>query len=204
MQYIVVDADACWRLSLFVPVDPARSASRAAPPSLPAPLTAAWRLPLLRCGASLVTLSLQVFTSELDAAVEAAGLRLRRLDKRSERALVFTQRKAWEAQVASAGDASTLVVPLLLARQHGRLVSLPGRALGAAVELLRYEKSLPEEGCALLAEFHTAVVEQLKLQSGGGGGSGEEQDVAAAALEQLVPRVRALVADSPVEAAGDA
>jgi hypothetical protein len=147
---------------------------------------------------------LQVFTSELDAAVEAAGLRLRRLDKRSERALVFTQRKAWEAQVASAGDASTLVVPLLLARQHGRLVSLPGRALGAAVELLRYEKSLPEEGCALLAEFHTAVVEQLKLQSGGGGGSGEEQDVAAAALEQLVPRVRALVADSPVEAAGDA
>lgn len=138
---------------------------------------------------------LQAFQSELDAAAEAAGLRLRRLDKKAERALVFQQRKVWEQQAAAAPDASTLLalaVPLLLARQHGRVVSLPGRALAPAVELLRVGGQLPEDACQLLADFHSAVVEQLKLQSGGGGG--EAAIAVAAQLEELLPRVRVLAA----------
>lgn len=109
---------------------------------------------------------------------------------------MFAQRKAWETAAAAAADPSALlalVVPLLLARQHGRLVSLPGRALAAGVDALRSGTgALPEEDCQLLSDFHSAVVEQLKLQSGGG--EAEEADEQARQLETLVPRVRALAA----------
>lgn len=147
----------------------------------------------------------QAFQVELEAAAEAAGLRLRRLDKKAERSLVFAQRKAWEAAAAAAADPSALlalVVPLLLARQHGRLVSLPGRALAAGVDALRSGAgALPEEACQLLSDFHSAVVEQLKLQSAGG--EAEEVDELARQLEELAPRVRALAVGGS-ETAGDA
>ncbi|KAL4425678.1 hypothetical protein ABPG75_009694 [Micractinium tetrahymenae] len=149
--------------------------------------------------------SVEAFQAELEAAAEAAGLRLRRLDKKAERSLVFAQRKAWEAAATAAADPSALLalaVPLLLARQHGRLVSLPGRALGAGLEALRSGPgALPEEACQLLSDFHAAVVEQLKLQSGGGGA--EEADELARQLEELMPRIRALAVGGG-EAAGDA
>ncbi len=138
----------------------------------------------------------QTFQPELDAAAEAAGLRLRRLDKKAERSLVFAQRKLWEQQAAAAPDASTLLalaVPLLLARHAGRAVSLPGRALSAGVELLRAGGQLPEDACQLLADFHASVVEQLKLQSGGEGAADKQGEVAER-LEAMVPRVRALLA----------
>lgn len=153
---------------------------------------------------------MQPFQGELEAAAEAAGLRLRRLDKKGERALVFAQRKAWEAAAASAADPSALlalVVPLLLARQHGRLVSLPGRALAAGVEALRSGAgALPEEGCQTLADFHAAVVEQLKLQSGAGEEEEEEEarDEVERQLEELMPRVQALAAGGEAAAAGQA
>ena len=160
------------------------------PPSPPPPTP-----PPRRC-------SLQPFQAELEAAAEAAGLRLRRLDKKGERSLVFAQRKAWDAAAASADDPSSLLalaVPALLARQHGRLVSLPGRALAPAVDRLR-GGSLPEEACQLLADFHAAVVEHLKAASGGEAGA-EAADEAARTLEQLAPRVNALLAG---DAGGDA
>lgn len=147
----------------------------------------------------------QAFQSKLDAAAEAAGLRLRRLDKKGERALVFAQRKLWEQQAGGAPDASTLLtlaVPLLLARQHGRAVNLPGRALAAAVDLLRAGGHLPDEACQLLADFHAAVVEQLKLQAGGDAAA---RDAVEAQLQALVPRLQALLAGGgAADAGGDA
>lgn len=149
---------------------------------------------------------LQAFQPELDAAAEAAGLRLRRLDKKAERSLVFAQRKLWEQQATAAPDASTLLalaVPLLLARHAGRAVSLPGRALAAGVELLRAGEQLPEDACQLLADFHGAVVEQLKLQSGGEEAADKQGEVAER-LEGMVPRVRTLLAGSGDKEGGDA
>jgi hypothetical protein len=142
--------------------------------------------------------SSQLFQIEFMAAVEAAGMRMRKLDKRSERALVFAQRKLWEAQAAAATDASTLlmlVLPLLIARQHGRVVSLPGRALSAAIDVLQGGQ-LPQEALQLLSDFHAAVVEQLKLQSGGGGGGGDEgaSSEVEAKLVAMLPRVHELAA----------
>ncbi|GAB4816872.1 hypothetical protein N2152v2_003918 [Parachlorella kessleri] len=114
--------------------------------------------------------SLEAFVSEFDAAAEAAGLRLRKLDKKAERSRVAEQQRAWQAQLAAEGDPSAallLLVPCLLAKHEGRVVSLPGRALGAAVE--RLKPSLPEHSYTLLSDFHSAVVEQLKVQ-------GQEQE----------------------------
>ncbi|EFN57486.1 hypothetical protein CHLNCDRAFT_143015 [Chlorella variabilis] len=148
--------------------------------------------------------SLEQFQSELDAAAEAAGLRLRRLDKRTERTLVFAQRKLWESQAAAAPDASTLlmlVVPLLLARQHGRAVSLPGRAVSAALDLLQGGQ-LPQDSLQLLADFHAAVVDQLKLQSGGR--DEEARDEATQKLERLMPHVWELAAAGGGGAGGEA
>ena len=138
--------------------------------------------------------AVQQFQTELEAAMEAVGLRLRRPDKRSLRSLVFAQRKHWEAQVAAATDAPTLlanVVPLLLARQHGRAVNLPGRALSAALDLLQGGQ-LPEDTLQLLNDFHAAVVEQLKLQSGAG--DQEFADEVTLTIERLMPRIRELAA----------
>ncbi|KAI3438673.1 hypothetical protein D9Q98_001094 [Chlorella vulgaris] len=140
--------------------------------------------------------SLELFQTEFLAAVEAAGMRMRKLDKRSERALVFAQRKLWEVQAAAATDASTLlmlVLPLLIARQHGRVVSLPGRALSAAIDVLQGGQ-LPQEALQLLSDFHAAVVEQLKLQSGSGGGDEGASGEVEAKLAAMLPRVHDLAA----------
>lgn len=119
---------------------------------------------------------------------------------------MFAQRKLWEVQAGAAPDASTLLalaVPLLLARHAGRAVSLPGRALAAGVELLRAGGQLPQDACQLLADFHAAVVEQLKLQAGGEEAAAQQAQVAAQ-LEGLVPRVRALLAAGGDKEGGDA
>lgn len=78
-------------------------------------------------------------------------------------------------------------------------MSLPGRALGPAVERLR--ECLPEEGAALLADLHAAVVQQLKGQGGEGAAGGEGGGEALAALV-AASRQRLVAAESRGAAAG--
>ena len=72
---------------------------------------------------SFALCALQAFESEFNAAAEAAGLRLRKLDKKAERGRVAEQQRAWQAQLVAEEDPSAallLLVPCLLARQQGR------------------------------------------------------------------------------------
>lgn len=136
---------------------------------------------------------LQDFLAELQAAAGAAGLRLRKLDKKAERAWVAAHQRVLVSQAAQAADPGTLLaaaVPCLVARHQDRAVSLPGRALAAAVEKLQGD--LPEEAHQLLVDFHGAVVEQLRVQSeaAAGGSDGGELD---AKLQAMVPSVRDLL-----------
>lgn len=75
-----------------------------------------------------------------------------------------------------------------------RAVSLPGRALGAAVEKLKSQ--LPEEQYAVLADFHAAVVQQLRSQGGEGSGGGDVggEEGGAGRVQELMGAARHLVA----------
>jgi hypothetical protein len=107
----------------------------------------------------------------LDAALEplaaACGVRLKRLDKRSERALLAAHREALAAQLAAEDAppaALLLAVPLLYAERASVALSLPGRALSAAVARLGDQLTTPEEQ-RTLSGFHDAVVALLQLRS---------------------------------------
>lgn len=123
------------------------------------------------------------FSDALQHAAGAVGLRLKHLDKKTEASKVAEQVALLQEQAMNAADAPTLlavVVPLLVAKHRGRCVSLPGRALAPAVEMLK--ESLSEEEHEMLGRFHAAVVEQLR---------GEDRG---AVLEELTAEVRKLVA----------
>lgn len=168
----------------------------------------------------------------LEAAASECGLRLRRLDKKSERAASAALRSklaaALELESAPAAGLA-LAVPLTFhkatgvmcvcvclgggirrQRDHaaacltrvappspGRLVSVPGRALGGVLQRLQLE--LPEPSYQLLQGFHDAVVESLKLASA----EGAESAARAAALgEQLAAQLPALKALAGLGAQG--
>jgi hypothetical protein len=135
-------------------------------------------------GAAATATSASEFATTMDTAAEAVGLRLRKLDKKTEIPLVQGQIATLKTQVEEASDAPTLlagVVPLLFAKHRNRCLSVPGRALAATVESLA--DVLDEEQHTALVEFHAAVVESLK---GADGGVAEK-------LESLEPNIRSLV-----------
>lgn len=161
------------------------TAAREAPSEAQAPLEAVVKA----LGAAATVTSAADFINAMERASEAVGLRLKRLDRKSEGPLVQAQLTALKSQAEEAADAPTLLaaaVPLLVAKLKGRAVSLPGRALAAAVELLREE--LEEDQHAALAEFHAAVVDNLKAA-----GDGDALAEVRSKLESLEPKVRALI-----------
>jgi hypothetical protein len=138
-------------------------------------------------GAAATATSASEFATAMEKAAEGVGLRLRKLDKKTEIPLVQAQIATLKTQVEEATDAPTLlaaVVPLLLAKHRSRSVSVPGRALAATVESLA--DVLDEQQHKALVEFHAAVVESLK-GAGGEGSDGVQQK-----LEVLQPKIRAL------------
>ena len=138
---------------------------------------------------------------DVEAAVEAAagecGLRLRRLEKKAEKAAIANARARLMALLADEADpaaALTLALPLLHLKATGRLLSVPGRAMAPVLQ--RLEGKLPEGGFEAAKRFLDDVVESLKQQGGGsgGGGGGEGEGAAAALGERLAAALPALKA----------
>jgi hypothetical protein len=133
-------------------------------------------------------LLLQDFVSKLEAASQQCGIRLKRLDKKSEKA-ACTAHKArllgllQDEQAPAAVLA--LVLPLLALKTSNKLVSIPGRAIGGVLALL--QSKLEAEQHSLVQQFHELVVDSLKSAAAGGEASaGPEQ------LQTLIPHVKAL------------
>ncbi|BDA42327.1 E3 UFM1-protein ligase 1 homolog [Coccomyxa sp. Obi] len=125
----------------------------------------------------------------VEEAASAAGVRLRPLDKKAEKAALQVQRQALQANLSQESDpavALSLAVPLLVMQVHGCAVSVPGRALSGVIEGLK--GGLSEETYDLLFNFHADVVNMLK--SGDGAQSAQLQEklplLVAAALGQKV------------------
>ncbi|KAG7667706.1 hypothetical protein Ndes2526B_g01898 [Nannochloris sp. 'desiccata'] len=139
-------------------------------------------------GAAATATCASEFLIEIEKAADAVGLRLRKLDKKTEIPLVKGHIATLRRQVEEATDAPTLlavVIPLLFAKYRNRCLSVPGRALAATVESLN--DVLDEEQHKALVEFHTAVVDGLKGANAEGSGGVKDR------LEILEPKIRALV-----------
>lgn len=137
----------------------------------------------------------QELVSQLEAAATECGIRLRRLDKKAEKALLAAQKarllQLLEPEQAPAA-ALALAVPLLAVKVGGRLVNVPGRAIGGLLGVL--QPSMAEEEYGLVQQFHQQVVDSLKAQSqrqqeGQAAGAGQLDEQ----LAGLLPRIKALV-----------
>lgn len=130
----------------------------------------------------------QDFVSKLEAAAQECGIRLKRLDKKSEKA-ACTAHKARLLQLLhdeqSPAAVLALVLPLLVLKCYHKLMSIPGRAIGGVLVLL-LDKLEPEQH-ALVQQFHELVVDSLKAAAAGSEGSQGD-----AKVQELVPQVKTL------------
>jgi hypothetical protein len=126
-------------------------------------------------------LLLQEFFNHLEAAASECGMRLKRLDKKSEKAALASHKARLLALLApesSPAAALALVVPLLVLVHCHKLVTLPGRSLSVVIDKLK--EQLSEEQFKLLSEYHAAVVASLKAQ----GAAGSEPSAEAQQLQE--------------------
>lgn len=126
--------------------------------------------------------------SKLEAAAQECSIRLKRLDKKAEKA-ACTAHKArllgllHDEQAPAA--VLSLALPLLVLKSSHKLMSIPGRAIGGVLGLL--ESKLEPEQHALVQQFHELVVDTLKAAASGNEGSANSEQ-----LQVLVPQVKAL------------
>ena len=128
--------------------------------------------------------------TSLEEAAEAAGLRLKRYDKRAEKAAVaeFQQKLSEKLQPeADPAAALALAVPLMFARSTGRIVSVPGKVITGVISRLE-SAGLPEGAHELMLSFHQDVVAYLKSKSADGGPDQEALE----RLEEALPKLKAL------------
>lgn len=145
---------------------------------------------------------LQELVSQLEAAAGECSIRLKQLDKKSEKAALVAQKARLlqlldPEQVPAA--ALALALPLLALKVSNKLVNVPGRAIGGFLAVL--QPSLQEEECTLVQQYHQLVVESLKLQSGakdaGADGAKEQLGQLQEQLAGLLPKLKALVGIDP-------
>ncbi|WIA08065.1 hypothetical protein OEZ85_007531 [Tetradesmus obliquus] len=110
----------------------------------------------------------QELLSQLEAAGAECGMRLRRLDKKSEKALLVQQKARLLGLLTpeqSPAAVLALALPLLAVKAAGKLVNTPGRAIGGVLAALQPHLQEPE--VELMQQYHALVVESLRAQSSG-------------------------------------
>lgn len=131
----------------------------------------------------------QDFVGKLEAAAQECGIRLKRLDKKSEKAACTAHKARLLALLhdeQAPAAVLALVLPLLVLRSCHKLLSISGRAIGGVLALLGGK--LEPEQHALVQQFHELVVDSLKTAAAGAaeGAASSEQ------LQTLLPQVKAL------------
>lgn len=131
----------------------------------------------------------QDFVGKLEAAAQECGIRLKRLDKKSEKAACTAHKVRLLALLhdeQAPAAVLALVLPLLVLRSCHKLLSIPGRAIGGVLALLGGK--LEPEQHALVKQFHELVVDSLKAAAAGAaeGAASSEQ------LQTLLLQVKAL------------
>eukprot|EP00271_Cylindrocystis_brebissonii_P007115 TRINITY_DN20280_c0_g1_i1.p1 TRINITY_DN20280_c0_g1~~TRINITY_DN20280_c0_g1_i1.p1 ORF type:complete len:378 (-),score=105.92 TRINITY_DN20280_c0_g1_i1:622-1608(-) len=110
--------------------------------------------------------SCPVGEAALERCAEACGMRLRRLDKKAERALLHAHSKSLQAQLQEEADpvaALPLAVAFLFFKVHRRALNAPGRSLAAVITTLK--SGLPEDHYSALSEYQLATVEFITARA---------------------------------------
>lgn len=137
------------------------------------------------------------FNTALKDTAEESGLWLKKLDKKIERTLIHSYRKALASQIEEERDPVALlpkVVALLYVQVHNKALQIPGRAIAIAIS--RLKDHIPETGYTTLMEYHSATVKLIALLSTG---SYSEDDCTAdrilskrELLESKMPQLKSL------------
>lgn len=149
---------------------------------------------------SLEGKNVDAFERAFEAVVTESGLRLKKLDKKSERALMFSYRKDLALQVENETDWVALlpkVVGLLFVQVHSRALQAPGRAVSAAI--LRLKGSIADDVFEVLMEYHKCTVQLLSLQAAANSKESDtpnEVITKQEELEMLVPKLKTIVSSS--------
>jgi len=146
---------------------------------------------------SLEGKNVDAFERAFEAVVTQSGLRLKKLDKKSERALLFSYRKDLALQVENETDAVALlpkVVGLLFVQVHSRALQAPGRAVSAAI--LRLKGSIADDVFEILMDYHKCTVQLLSLQAAANSKESDSPDEITSKqeeLEMLIPKLKSIV-----------
>eukprot|EP00252_Welwitschia_mirabilis_P012765 TRINITY_DN28243_c0_g1_i1.p1 TRINITY_DN28243_c0_g1~~TRINITY_DN28243_c0_g1_i1.p1 ORF type:complete len:865 (-),score=205.91 TRINITY_DN28243_c0_g1_i1:702-3170(-) len=111
---------------------------------------------------------LDAFDTALKSISKESGLWLKKLDKRSEKALLQAYSKHLKSQVEEEGDPVALlpkIVVLLYVQVYNKALQIPGRAIAIAIS--RLKDHIPEKAYITLTEYHSATVNLLSLLSAG-------------------------------------
>jgi len=123
----------------------------------------------------------------LEGASSAAGLRLKRPDKKAEKAAIADVRAKLSEQLSAEAEpaaALALVVPLLFVKYTGRLITVPGRAITGVIAHLA--EDMPEDAHQLVLRFHKDVVAHLKSRAD------SERSDSLERLQEQLPALKAL------------
>ncbi|CAI5478312.1 unnamed protein product, partial [Closterium sp. Yama58-4] len=110
-----------------------------------------------------------------EVAEKDLGIRLKRPDKKAERALLFSMKKSLQLQLEAEEDAVAalpLIVALLFMQAHNKALQAPGRALSAVISHLK--PSLAPQDFSSLSALHSAVVAAIGKRAAGGRGQAGE------------------------------
>ncbi|GIM08278.1 hypothetical protein Vretimale_12254 [Volvox reticuliferus] len=141
----------------------------------------------------------------LDRAAAAVGVRVKKLDKKGEKAALAALRERLLSSLAAELDppaALAIMVPLAHLRIIGKAIILPGKALGPVLSRLQQASAEGSELSAVvrgLAELHEGVVEYLKAQSAGSGTAADRGAMLEHLTGMLQPLKSALGLRTPSE-----
>ncbi|PNW71999.1 hypothetical protein CHLRE_16g686650v5 [Chlamydomonas reinhardtii] len=191
----------------FLSASEVKAVLRAVPPDVAEGLAAAAEVP--------AAASVREAEALLDRGAAAVGVRVKKLDKKSEKAALAALRERLLGALSGEADppaALALMVPLAHLRITGKAVSLPGKALGPVLGRLTALTAAAAEGggggglseelaaCVRgLSALHEGVVDYLRAQSSSAPGGDT-----AAMLEQLTASLPPLKNALGLQVAGGA
>lgn len=142
--------------------------------------------------------TVDAFDLAFQEAAEECGLRLKKLDKKAEKALLLSYRKGLALEVEKDDDPVALlpkVVALMFVQVHNKALQAPGRVISAAVNHLK--NRISDAAYKTLLEYQSATVSLLSMISttapGGTNCTSDRIEDKRELLKTLMPKLKAIV-----------